>query len=56
MRDQFLDQQYRSASTDMGYWSQIVSSMKKMEGVLTDPAVKKSKQSLGCFLDIHAAG
>ena len=49
MRDQFLDQQYRSASTDIGYWSQIVSSMKKMEGVLTDPAVKNLNNRLDAF-------
>lgn len=49
MRDAFLDQRYRSAMVDMGYWTQVVSSMKKMEGALTNPSVKNLDKRLDEF-------
>ena len=57
VRNQFLDQQYRNASVDMGYWTQIVSSMKKMEGLLTNSSGQNLNNRLNSFWtamqDVH---
>ena len=49
MRDTFIDQQYRNATTTQAYWSTVVKSLGEIERFITDPKQKNLNNRLDDF-------